>query len=272
MKNIAVVTGASSGMGREFVLQIAEKYQKLDEIWAIARREERLQQLQGEASLPVRIFPMDLTEKESIKKLMALLSAENPKLRLLVNSAGCGRIGNFFGSSYEGNVTMIDLNCRALTAVTYACLPYMPKKSRILFLASSASFSPQPGFAVYAASKAYVLSFSRALYQELKEKQISVTAVCPGPVETEFFDEAGDSRKMSAIKKLSMVPPAPVVRRALSDAAKKKELSVYGLPMKGSLLASKLLPHRLLVPAMDHFLNKDHAKAQDASGNGEETT
>ena len=88
MKNIAVVTGASSGMGREFVLQIAEKYQKLDEIWAIARREERLQQLQGEASLPVRIFPMDLTEKESIKKLMALLSAENPKLRLLVNSAG----------------------------------------------------------------------------------------------------------------------------------------------------------------------------------------
>ena len=122
-KNIAIVTGASSGMGREFVLQIAAKYGKLDEIWAIARREELLWQLQGEAALPVRILTMDLAQEESIKRLMALLATENPRIRILVNSAGCGRIGNFFGSSYEGVLSMINVNCKALTAVTYACLP-----------------------------------------------------------------------------------------------------------------------------------------------------
>ena len=89
-KNIAIVTGASSGMGREFVLQIAAKYGKLDEIWAIARREELLWQLQGEAALPVRILTMDLAQEESIKRLMALLATENPRIRILVNSAGCG--------------------------------------------------------------------------------------------------------------------------------------------------------------------------------------
>lgn len=195
MKNIAIVTGASSGMGREFVLQIAGKYKKLDEIWAIARSEERLQQLQGEASIPVRILPMDLTMGENLKKLMALLAVENPKVRLLVASAGCGKIGSFFGSSYEGNLEMIDLNCRALTAVTYACLPYMPPRSRILLMASSAAFAPQPGFAVYAATKAYVLSLARALRQELREQMLTVTAVCPGPVDTEFLTGQGTAEK-----------------------------------------------------------------------------
>ncbi len=256
MKNIAVVTGASSGMGREFVLQIAGKYKKLDEIWVIARNAERLWQLQGEAALPVRVIAMDLTIPDNSKKLMALFATEIPRIRILVNSAGCGRIGNFFGSSYEGNLEMIDLNCRALTSVTYACLPYMPAKSRILNLASSASFAPQPGFAVYAASKAYVLSFSRALREELKEREITVTAVCPGPVDTEFFLSAGDNRKMSAVKKFAMAKPEPVVKKALADAAQRKELSVYGLSMKGSLLASKVIPHRILVPLMDRVLNK----------------
>ena len=255
-KNIASVTGASSGMGREFVLQIAAKYGKLDEIWAIARREELLWQLQGEAALPVRILTMDLAQEESIKRLMALLATENPRIRILVNSAGCGRIGNFFGSSYEGVLSMINVNCKALTAVTYACLPYMPMGSRILMLASSAAFAPQPGFAVYAASKAYVLSFSRALRVECQEQGLTVTAVCPGPVDTEFFDHAGDNAKMSAVKKLTMAKPVPVVKRALFDAARGHELSVYGLPMKGSLVAAKLIPHHLLVPAMNKILNR----------------
>jgi len=256
MKNIAIVTGASSGMGREFVLQIAEKYKKFDEIWAIARREERLMQLQETASLPVKIIPLDLTSDECIRKLMFMLNVEKPKVRMLVNSAGCGKMGDFSTGTYEGSIGMIDLNCRALTAVTYACLPYMTNKSRILFLASSASFAPQPGFAVYAATKAYVLSFARALRQELRSKEITVTAVCPGPVDTEFFDTAGDTRKMSAIKKLSMAQPIPVVKKAIKDASMGKELSVYGTMMKGSLLASKLVPHTILVPVMNRMLNK----------------
>ena len=151
---------------------------------------------------------------------------------------------------------MILLNCEALTAVTYACIPYMPGKSRILMFASSASFAPQPEFAVYAASKSFVLSFSRALRQELKDRKITVTAICPGPVNTEFFDAAGSTKKMSSVKKMSMAKPEAVVEKALKDASLGRELSVYGMMMKGSLFASKCIPHGILVPIMDRILNK----------------
>ena len=101
-----------------------------------------------------------------------------------------------------------------------------------------------------------MLSFSRALRVECQEQGLTVTAVCPGPVDTEFFDHAGDNAKMSAVKKLTMAKPVPVVKRALFDAARGHELSVYGLPMKGSLVAAKLIPHHLLVPAMNKILNR----------------
>ena len=256
MKQIAVITGASSGMGREFAYQIAAKYKKLDELWLVARRKERLEAMKEELSVPVRVIAADLTKEDGIDELRKALKEENVRIRMLVASAGCGRMGDFDQVTYEGNQTMIRLNCEALTAVTYICLPYMPRSGRILFLASSAAFAPQPGFAVYAASKAFVLSFSRALREELKTRKISVTAVCPGPVDTEFFEAAGSSQKISAIKKLSMAKPEPVVAKALRDAALGNDISVYGYMMKGSLLASKLLPHPVLVPLMNAMLNK----------------
>ena len=140
---------------------------------------------------------------------------------------------------------MIDLNCKALTRMTLTCLPYMSVGSRILNLASAAAFCPQPGFAVYAATKSYVLSFSRALGAEVKQKSIYVTAVCPGPVDTAFFEVSGPTD--SRLKEKVMVKAPQVVRRALLDARARKAVSVYGIPMKGAQIAAKLLPHALVL-------------------------
>lgn len=140
---------------------------------------------------------------------------------------------------------MVDLNCRALTRMTLLCLPYMHPGSRIINLASAAAFCPQPYFAVYAATKSYVLSFSRSLGEELKTRGITVTAVCPGPVDTPFFDVSG--KPQNFLKELTMAQPGPVVHQALKDSRKRKELSIYGLPMKLTYAGTKLLPHKLLL-------------------------
>lgn len=240
---IAIVTGASSGIGREFVYQISRRYPKLDEIWVIARNEEALYKLQEELEIVVRVIPADLSSDEDIRKIALILETYKPDVKLLVNSAGYGIISEFELSSFEAQMGMIDVNCRGLTAMTYLSLPYMKKKSRIIQMASAAAFCPQQKFSVYAASKAYVLSFSKSLNEELKNRGITVTAVCPGPVDTAFFDKAeAESNKTAWYKKMLMVKPEKVVSQALQDAALKKNISVYGLPMKAAKIFTKLMP------------------------------
>lgn len=247
MKKIAIVTGASSGMGKEAVIQISRKYGWLDEIWVIARRVERLEALREKAELPLRILAYDLTNDHDMSNFRKLLKKEQPVVKLLLNVAGYGKIGEFSTGDYEQQVGMIDINSKALTAMTYLCIPYMKQKSRILEFASSAAFLPQPHFAVYAATKAYVLSFSKAIRSELKSRGITVTCVCPGPVDTEFFQVAEEQEKMARYKKRFLVDKEGVVAKALYDARKGKEKSVYGLPMKALMVASKVLPHKVLV-------------------------
>lgn len=244
---IAIVTGASSGMGKEFVRQIPFCMKHLDEIWVLARREERLKSLAGICPVPVRCFPLDLARKKSMKVFQDALTGARPDIRLLVNCAGYGKTGATQEAGMEDQTGMIDVNCRALTRVTLLSLPYMRPGARIINLASAAAFCPQPCFNVYAATKAYVLSFSRGLNAELKERKISVTAVCPGPVDTEFFQKSG---RLSSTKMAVMVSPEKVVKKALKDAGRRREMSVYGLPMKGARLACKILPHSLVILAM----------------------
>ena len=206
---IAIVTGASSGMGREFALQIPQLYKNLDELWVVARQAD---------------------------------------VRMLVNAAGYGKIGNVSDIDLKEQCGMVDLNCTALTRMTGICLPYLSKGSRIVNLASAASFCAQPGFCVYAASKAYVLRFSQGLAAELKKRGILVTAVCPGPVRTEFFDRAG---ALAASEKEALcAEPEAVVTQALTDSVRGRRVSVYGAAMKGSRILSKILPDRLLVWGM----------------------
>lgn len=249
---IAIVTGASSGIGREFVNQLEHFYKGLDEIWVIARREERLQELKKNAKTYVRIFAGDMTEDLIYKQVLNRLENQRPNVRMLVNAAGFGKYGTVEEIAEEDKklqLKMIDLNCRGLTQMITTCLPYMSKGSRIINLASAAAFCPQSGFAVYAASKSYVLSFSRALNEELKEREIYVTAVCPGPVQTEFFDESGFSDSFT--KESVMVQAKGVVTQALVDSREKKDMSVYGTLMKGAEVAAKVLPHKFVMKAMD---------------------
>ena len=243
---IAVVTGASSGIGREFAVQISKRYGKLDEIWLIARRKERMEELQNQLRVPVRIFAMDLCSDEDLHQFKEYLEKYKPDIKLLVNSAGCGRIGRIDEIDVVEQCTMIDINCKALTMFSGLCLPYISSHSRIINIASAAAFSPQPNFAVYAETKAYVLSYSRALNVELKSRKITVTSVCPGPVNTEFFDLAGDKDGKS-FKKNLRADVSKVVTQAIKDAALGNELSIYGTAMKMAKGASKVLPHKIVM-------------------------
>ena len=186
--NIIIITGASSGMGVEFALQLDNVFTyTIDEIWMIARRKEAMLEVAESMMNTTRILDMDVTKPEDMERLKKLLAKEKPTVRMLVNCAGYGVMGEFSKLNVQEELGMIDVNCKALTQMTYMCMPYMRENSRIIQLASSAAFMPQPGFAVYAASKAYVNSFSRALAEELRKKKIYVTSVCPGPVDTPFF-------------------------------------------------------------------------------------
>lgn len=242
----AVVTGASSGLGMEFARQISAKYGKLDEIWIIARREERLEKLKDEIKIPARIFVMDMTDADGMETFKKKLEELAPDIKLLVNCAGYGKIGRFDELDLDAQCGMIDLNCKALTLFTGICLPFISNHSRIINVASAAAFAPQPYFNVYAATKAYVLSYSRALHAELKDRKVTVTAVCPGPVDTEFFDVAGDVQGQS-FKKKFRAAPQKVVALAIKDAAMGNDISVYGAAMKSARVASKVVPNGLIM-------------------------
>ena len=247
---IAVITGASSGMGREFVRQAGYFYRSLDEIWVIARRKERLESLRKECRVPLRIFDGDLLKKQVYRQYHSGLKEKKPDIRMLVNAAGFGKSGTFSEIASEDKKLqpdMIDLNCRALTRMIQLSLPRMSKGSRIINLASAAAFCPQNGFAVYAATKAYVLSLSRALSSELRSRGIIVTAVCPGPVDTEFFQVSGELT--DPLKKLTMAKAPAVVHKALKDSRKRREVSVYGASMNAARIGARLRPHRLRLRA-----------------------
>lgn len=238
-------------MGRDFVMELI-KQKSVDEIWMIARRKDRLDAMTKKVKGRLRVLAMDLTEMTSFDEIRKLLEAEKPSIQYLINAAGAGRMGKVEDISHVDHAFVLDINVRALTCMSRICIPYMSKGSRIIQLCSGSAFLPQPEFASYAASKAYVLSFSRALKQELKSKGIMVTAVCPGPVNTEFFDAAGS--EIAPAKKKFLVESKDVVKKALKDAKAGKELSVYGTSMKLVHLAGKILPTSVVLSVMNRIM------------------
>lgn len=241
---IAIVTGASSGMGRQFVLQLTD-YVKVDEIWVIARRCDALEALKQETACPIRTIPMDLCQEDSFRRYAQLLEEAQPDVRLLVNAAGFGKFGAFERISPEEELRMIDLNCKALVRMTRLTLPYMHSGSHILQLDSLSAFQPVPYITTYGATKAFVLSYTRAMNRELKSRNIRMMALNPFWVRTEFFGRAMDSNR-GEVQHFSHIYEAPfVVRTGLHDLYEtKKEVCVPGLFAKLQVLAVKLLPHR----------------------------
>ena len=244
---IAVVTGASSGMGKEFVLQLSQ-YVAVDQIWVIARRENALQQLQKEVSVPIRVVSLDLCNLECYETYRMLLEQEQPDVKLLVNAAGFGKFGNFQNIPLEEDCRMIDLNCRALVAMTRLTLPYMKSGSHILQLDSLSAFQPVPYIATYGATKSFVLSYTRAIAQELKPQGIRVMAMNPGWVKTEFFNHALQTNGNEVQYYNHLYEAKDVVATGLKDLYKsKKDYSVHGFPIRNQVRLVKLLPHSIVM-------------------------
>lgn len=263
---VVLITGASSGLGAEFARQL----DKLDEtgnhgqnpktkedrrritedtcFWLVARRRDRLEALSRELSHKSRLFSLDLAKKESIDELQKALEKEKAEVSVFINGAGLGYYGKVEQLTTTQIDSMLDVNVKALTLLTNAVNPYLIRQAWLIQIASSAAFLPQPGFSVYAASKAYVYSLTRALRREIKEREIHVTALCPGPVSTEFFQIAETTNyTMPAYKKLFFSKQEPVVRKCLRDVRSNRTVSVYGIFMKLLHVFSRLLPWKLLL-------------------------
>ena len=244
---IAVVTGASSGMGREFVLQLPG-FVQVDEIWVIARREEALMALKKECGVPVRPVVLDLCDSAAFAQYQQLLEQEKPDVKLLVNAAGFGKFGSFENIPLQDELNMIELNCKALVAMTRLTLPHMKKGSHILQLDSLSAFQPVPYITTYGATKAFVLSYSRAMNRELKKSGIRMMAMNPGWVKTEFFNHAFQTGTNEVQYFDRLYEAADVVATGLKDLYRtKKDVSIHGLPVRNQVRLVKLLPHSLVM-------------------------
>jgi uncharacterized protein len=243
----ALITGASSGIGREFARQLAKCARR---IVLVARRSERLANLRDELlnqnpNLDVHVRVVDLTDNAQIESLIDSLARDKVDVDLLINNAGLGDSGPFATSDPIRNEQMALVNVMALTSLTRRLLPHMVAKRRggILNVSSSAGFLPIPGDAVYAATKAYVTSFSEALRAELRGTGVSVCAVCPGPVRTEFQEIAkrpGGQPEMGS--KIFFVSVRQVARAGLAALEADRPVVIPGFAMKFAMFLSRLMP------------------------------
>lgn len=245
--NIVVITGASAGLGIEFLNELMNTTPLPDEIWLIARREERLQQLATQyPQMTFRCLPLDLQQQESYDAYGHLLAESGATVQLLINNAGYGKLGDFNGSHVGEQAGMVDLNCRALTAMTALTLPYMKKGSAVLNVCSIAAFAPTPRMTVYCSTKAYVYSFSKSLRRELRAQGINVLAVCPGPMSTEFLDVADIVGRSKTFQTLPYCNPKKVARGALRRVYRRGIYTPHPF-YKFYRLLGKLLPHGLVM-------------------------
>ena len=248
MKNIAIITGASSGIGKEFFLSLNERKEGLDEIWVIARSADKLEALRTETDVPLRVIPLDLSSATATKELEQVLEEEKPSIQYLICASGFGRFNAIEDDSAEVLENMVDLNCRSIVGTTRAAFPYMAKGGTMILIASVAALQPIPYIATYGATKAFVLSYGRALNKELrKARGARCLCVCPFWTKTAFFDRAY-AEKTIVKKYVVMYKPEQIVKRAWKDLKKKKrDVSIHGVTARGQALLVKLLPHRLVM-------------------------
>ena len=244
----AIITGASSGLGREVARQLTDVFPDIECCWLIARREDRLEQTAREmVGVETVCMPLDLCDPVSFSTLSGRLAAEQPEVMLLVNCAGCGYLGLLGETDTALETRMVDLNVRALTAVTNLVIPFMAAGGHILNVSSIASFCPNPRMTVYSASKAYVSSFTVGLSEELRLKHISVTAVCPGPMRTEFLDVGNITGKSRTFELLPYCEQVQVAGGALRAARAGRTIYTPKLFYKFYRCLAKITPVKLMV-------------------------
>ncbi|MBP3604856.1 MAG: SDR family NAD(P)-dependent oxidoreductase [Lachnospiraceae bacterium] len=242
MKNIAILTGATGGLGREFLKQLLNE--DIDEIWAVARNKQKLSELRekyGEKVIPIS---MDLSEMHSMEQLYSMLKENHPRVVWLINNAGLAKMGKYTDFSIEEIDRTINVNCKAPVILSQICIPYMGKGSKILNISSASAFQPNPYINLYAASKAFERSYSRALHAELAECKITSTAVCPGWIDTELLQKEINGKK---VRFPGLVTAEKVAKQAVKDAKKGRDMSVCSLYVKCQHVNVKLLPQRLVM-------------------------
>jgi hypothetical protein len=234
---VTLVTGASAGLGAEFARQCRARG---DTLALTARRRDRLDALAAELG-GAHVFALDLADPDAPARLMAEVEAQGLMVETLINNAGFGLSGRFADQPADRQLEMIALNVAALTALCRLVLPIMLELRRgfILNVASTAAFQAGPCSAVYYASKAYVLSLTEALHEEAKDKGVRVTALCPGPTATEFFEVAGSAD--GTLARLA-TDPASVVRAGLAGLERNRAIVIPGFRNKVTAQASRVLP------------------------------
>lgn len=246
---IAVITGASAGLGLEFLRQIPDYFPEIEEYWLISRNREKLEEAAKICARRTKIFPLDLSVDESYGRLDREYDMLRPEITLLINNAGCGFLGNVGDGDLNKQTAMIDLNLKGLTAVTHLSLPYMVRGSKILNVSSIASFCPNPRMTVYSSTKAFVSAFSLGIGEELKPLGITSTAVCPGPIDTDFIVNGGIKGFSKAFDTLPYCDPAKVARTALKATKKGRSVVTPTFFYKFYRLVAKLMPAKLMMKA-----------------------
>lgn len=251
MKKIAIITGASGGVGQIFVRELIKE--TLDEIWVVGRNKERLLTLKKEFGEKIIPVCKDLTKDSDILSISDLLKKQKPSLLWLVNNAGIARMAPSTEFSIAEIKQTIDLNCKAPTELINICIPFMEKGSKILNVSSASAFQPVPYINLYAATKTFERSYSRALNVELKPYKITVTAVCPSWVDTKMLSKNMNGKNVHFP---GIVVPEKVVKKALKAAKKGRDMSVCSFYVKCQHLNVKLLPQKLTMKIWLHGIKK----------------
>ncbi len=242
MKDIAILTGATGGLGNAFVRELLKE--NVDEIWSLGRNQAKLDALvdtYGEKIVPIKC---DLTNEAELKTVLSLLAENKPNVRFLINNAGLAKMEKITRFSDEEIAKTIEINCKVPALLCQYVIPYMDRGAMILNISSASSFQPNPYISLYSATKVFLRSYSRSMNYELKEKGITCTAVCPGWVDTEMLKPRQNGKK---VKFIGMVSPDRVVKQALKDAKKGKDMSVCSLFVKYEHLCSKIYPQKWIM-------------------------
>ena len=253
--NIAIITGASSGLGAQYTKTVIELYPHLDEIWLIARRKERLEKFSEEnKQITIRPVALDLSQNSSYDELEQLLVKEKPNIKILINNAGFERPGAFVSMKKLDILSIIDLNVKGFTMINRVCLPYMKAGSLGIMTCSVSSFCPVPNQAVYSASKIYVRFMSRALREEVRKDGINILAMCPGNMDTEMNPKGGTSQS-DKVDKLPFLDMKKITRKSIQLAGKGHALYTPGWLYKFYRFASKAMPSAWMVKIIGKSFN-----------------
>lgn len=243
----AIITGASAGLGREFLRHLPTLFPDIEEYWLVSRSKDKLTEAAREVPRQCRIFPLDLTLDESYERFAAELEKLKPEVWMLINNSGCGFLGNVGEGELKKQTQMVDLNLKGLTAMTHVTLPYMHKGGCVINVSSIASFCPNPRMTVYSASKAYVTAFTFGISEELKARGITATAVCPGPMDTDFIKVGGIKGNSKTFDVLPYCDPAKVAYGALVAAGYGKTVYTPTAFYKFYRVLAKLTPTKLMM-------------------------